>query len=323
VFIGLDFFGSDDGYAFNSNVSIGNINIMKISNIIADEIKIDEGISDIFYLKNETSSVGYGEGGYGENGYGESTVFTVPPKEEWGYTTLLLGKFANSLESGNIDNKGIPVEKIRIKRRNLSELNWTVLKDFDFVNNQELYELNDRYTPSYETLEYSISPMTASIEGKANVQSVESQFNDTFLLDKDNTFKLKYDLNISDIENVSETSVIHTLGNSRFPAIFDSNIDYKKSGITTTLISIGTENNYGVIDDKNEIVNRKNIMAFLKNKKPKLLKSSSGLFYCVRILEPREVPMNDLSQRIWQVNFQWIEIAESDIENLKKMGLTY
>jgi len=244
-------------------------------------------------------------------------------KEDWSYFTTLLADFKNTLEAGNISNSGMAIQKLRIKKRKIENLVWENIKDFDYDIATINYEVEDFFIQSYQEYEYGICPVTEEIEGKLNLNSIEPIFEKTFILDSDNVAILYYNLSYSEVENVQEKSILTTLGDSRFPTTLNSNIDYKQSSIQSTLLSPATEQLNGVISIKDEQIYRKNMIDFLKNNRPKLLKDGVGNYYCVMLKDVKEIPNNDTSRRLYAVSFAWYEVAETDTQSLSDNGLVY
>ncbi len=245
-------------------------------------------------------------------------------KQEWDYKTIFLSKYdTQSLEAGNIDNKGMPIQYIRFKRRKIDDLTWTNIKDIPFNKDVELYELEDNYVKAHQEYEFGLSPVTENLEGQINSKQIEAIFDDLFLVGKDNkTYKVHYDLELGDIEYVRETSMTTTLG-SQYPYFQNSNVRYRKGSIKNTMISDKSIEIYG-ISDKDEIKNKENILSFLDDGKTKLLKNGSGIFYLVRLTDVRETPFNQLQQRISGVSFTFTEIGNAEsLQELILNGLTY
>lgn len=245
-------------------------------------------------------------------------------KQEWDFYTLAIGRFENDkLEFGNIENKGMPIQYIRFKRRKIDDLTWTNIKDIPFDKNVELYELEDNYVKAHQEYEYGISPVIENLEGQINSKQIEAIFDDLFLIGKDNkTYKVHYDLELGDIEYVRETSMTTTLG-SQYPYFQSSNVKYRKGSIKNTMISDKSIEIYG-ISDKDEIKNKENILNFLDDGKTKLLKNGSGIFYLVRLTDVRETPFNQLQQRISGVSFTFTEIGNAEsLQELILNGLVY
>ena len=87
------------------------------------------------------------------------------------------------------------------------------------------------------------------------------------------------------------------------------------------LVSNSTESK-GAIDRKQEKILRNNIMSFLTDKKPKLYKDSSGEMMVIMLSgNPILTPINELSQQMYDLEVEFVEIAGTDSKSLIENGL--
>ena len=95
--------------------------------------------------------------------------------------------------------------------------------------------------------------------------------------------------------------------------------NFKQGSLRCMLISDNTVDAYGAIDKKTEKALRNQIMSFLTNKKPKLLKDGSGNFIGIQIIgTPTLSPHNELGQQIYDLSFEFIETVDLSDENMLK-----
>jgi hypothetical protein len=287
MIIGMDFF---NGSCFNTNIPVGQIYRAEMQDCIIDEVKIDENI----------------------------TVSNLSTKQEWGLDTKLLGKFQNSLEAGNLDNKGMPIEFIIIKKRRKSDLTWSKIKEFNFDKAQKIYEFEDKYVEAGEEYEFALFPVTSNIEGKYTIADIVAEYDDTWLMDKENSVRLIYNLQYGDFDNIIPSTDIETMG-GKYPTIaYAGELDYKRGNIQCLLVAKESMN--GITNVRQEKLLRKNVISFLTNKKPKLLKDNAGLYMVVSVKDVKELPQNDLKGQ-YGVSFNITEIADTDTQSLKDNGL--
>lgn len=291
MIISWDFFGYEDGTVFDSNISLGTYNNLELKNGKFDEIKIDE---EILAYNQE--------------------------KQDWGYYTVLKSEFKNNLEGGNVNLSGTNIIKCKLQRRKPTELQWQDVKEFDFDINVQQYVIIDKFVESSETYEYSLIPIGAGdVYGERASSSVDCEFENTWIFDKDTIYQFMYNLDYSEIDNVQKSNTFETLG-SRYPIIVDSDLDYRQSTIKAMLVSNGSKN--GGIDVKQEKANRKQILNFLKNHQPKMLKDGGGNYILVKLSNVKEMPMNDFNQRLYDISFSWTEIGDAlDDETLRQNNL--
>lgn len=280
MIIGYDLYGNSNAMVFQTINPIGSIYRIELTDSIIDEVEVRER-TDLIYSST---------------------------KEEWTYDTLLLAKFQNNLEAGNISLGGMLVEKIMLKKRRVEDLVWQDLISYTIQDGVNVYQFVDRLVEAGTEYEYAILPIgEGNFEGQYNVDRIVAEFEGTYICDKDNIFRLLYNLEYGDIENIISSSVIETF--AQYPVVSYGNLDYRQGSIQCLLLSDVTVDS-GDIDLAQEKMLRKQVMQFLKNKKPKILKDNSGNYLMIAIIgSPKEIPNNDLAQQIYNISFDWVEIG--------------
>lgn len=255
--IGLSAFGG----AFQSySPPVRSINRVEISNAIYDELHIREKTNN---------------------------VDLSPTKEEWQMDTILLAKFLGDLEAGNVNNRGVQIEKFAIKRRKINETNSITLGYKDFVNNNQF--VYEDYTQPNDEFVYSIVPVGDNgLEGQENSINVISDFAGFFIVDGENNEVLAFDKFIGSAGSV-DTSLnqskvqIDTL--TRYPKFIYTDQSYHSFQLTATFIPEDWRRSgqqYQAILDQ-----------FVLTHKPFLVKGSSGEVYIANVDSPtKSAPQN-------------------------------
>lgn len=289
IFVGYNFAGDEECLNPVKN-NIGSLKRIKIQNGIFDEIKMD----------NEINS------NYNEN------------REEWGFYTRFLAKFNKNLLAGNVDFSGNKIAYLRIKRRKIEDLQeWITLKDIPYSNvlNTEAF---DYLASADQEYEYALYPVTDSgIEGNSITSIIKSDFYSTFIVEKDKSFNLLYDLQYGDIERVSPSQKYEPYG-SKYPVIIkNGQINYEQGDMSFTIISEDTKKLNGKkISKKSEVQFRKSILDFFTNGVPKLMKSHTGDTKLIMIVDnPKISFFNELNQQLAKLNINWVEIGDSENKN--------
>lgn len=287
MIIGYDFMGYDDGAVFDSKNVVNKFYRLELLNAVFDEInvrtKTDTGCSS--------------------------------EKQEWQFDTKLLAKFQGNLEAGNIQVQGNQIEFIQFKKRKIGDLEWLNVAILPYELDKLVYEYDDKFVEAGEIYEYAILPLAyGGIEGEYVTDDIECKFDHTWLFDKDNNFKLMYNIEYGDIETVMPSNTYEPLG-SKYPIVsYNGELDYRRGVIKSLLIADNSTN--GKIDVRQEKLLRNNIINFLKNKKPKIIKDSSGNYLLISIIgNPKLVPNNNLSRLLYEINFEFIEIGNVYDEN--------
>lgn len=297
MFIGLDLLADEEALTPTYN-SVNNINKIIIQNAIYDEINIKEK-TDIPFDTN---------------------------KIEWEYDNLLLAKFENNLNGGNVDFTGLTVAKLAVKRRKIEEFAWKTIKEFEYNKNTINYEFYDKYVEANQEYEYTIVPVTdGNVEGNyINIDTIIPEFEGTFLVDKNNLYKLLYNLEYNPTERVQLNEIYHPVG-SKYPIVVSNgDINYEKGSLKALVLSDNTLNSSGSkIDKRQEKLLRKNLVDFLTKKSPKILKDGNGNIWVISILgNPQIEYLNNLGQSLANIHIEWIEVADAnDVNSLSINGL--
>lgn len=275
---------------------IGNrVSKMEVSNGIYDEIKIDDGLDIIKNIE----------------------------KQEWILSTSFQAKFQNNLEAGNVTNQGIPIQKILFRRRKLTDLTWENMIYLDYDKEIQNYDLEDRYIENNVDMQYSVSPVTQNIVGNGVVSNIKTDYDRLFLTSTDYNMNCGYDLEISDIEYVTNYSIIKTLSN-KYANIVGGDANYRKGTITCTVVSKDTIKSNNVnIGSENQLNNE--VSEFLNNGKLKLLRYNNMtiLVKCLNVKKKRLNEGENSVFGVWTYSFDFVEVDKNDLETLSKNGLTY
>jgi hypothetical protein len=288
ILIGVDFF---TGEMFDGNISAGSeISRIDIENTKIDQMKIDTGIS---------------------------TQYNTQMAQAWDYDTVFDCKFTDlNFEAGNLSLNGMPIEYLRIKKRKENQLTWQTYKNIAYDSNETNYTWSDYFVQSLNSYQYAIVPVGANdVQGEYGIASIDCEYEDIWIMGSNNVqYHLIANIEMGDIQYVTESSLVTTLG-SQFPyRIQNGNLKYRKGSITAMLVSDSTlEGNNGTIDRVAEKTLRENFEDFLTNGKPKLIKESEGRYMLcsIDISSIKITPNNDLSRRIGNVNFEFVEIGDS------------
>jgi hypothetical protein len=240
---------------------------------------------------------------------------------DWTTDTYMQALFQNNLESGSLTNQGIPLQKIRFKRKKQGSLAWETLAETDFNNDIQNYNLKDYFVKNTETYVYSVLGITQSIEGKGMEKTIQADYGSLFITDSDNNIAFRFDMELSDISTVQNKKFQTTL-NSKFPATIYSNVKYRTGSFKALILSDSTTGNYGKIDAEAENVNNESIFEILGQDKPFLLRYVNT-FMLVSLSEPIQSVFDVSNPSLVVAKFNFTEIGESDVESLRKFGIKH
>ena len=294
ILIGLGAFGDEETSVFQSLNIVNNFYRVELTKAIFDEI----------HLRNRIN-ISYDEA-----------------KTDWQLDTILLAKFQNSLAGGNIDLAGELIEFLSIRKRKIDELTWSNVINIPYNPEINIYEYVDKFVEAGEIYEYAILPVAfGGFEGKYILEQIEAKFESTWLFNKNEIYKLIYNLEYGVIDTIVPNSIFEPVG-AEYPIVnYNGNLKYKRGNIKCLLVSNNSIN--GKIDIRQEKLERKQLLNFLTDRKPKILKDAGGNYMMVSIIgSPQLVPNNNLAQRLYEVNFEFIEIGNPyDETTLKQSGL--
>ncbi len=292
MIINVNFFGHADGSVFDTVNVVNDIYRMELMNGLFHRLHTREGTS----VEYNTT------------------------KESWQTDSIILLKFIENLEGGNVHLEGIPIEFIKIRKRLVDKLTWEDVVIFPFNNEIKIYNFIDKYLrANYET-EYAVVPIgSGGFEGQYSIGSITPTFDGLWISDANQGFKFYYNLEYGTIDNIQHTNIFEPF--SKYPIIVYGPQNYKRGQVKSLILSQQTIDKNGEINLYHEQLNKEQTLDFFKNKKPKFYKDGNGNSYLVAIYNTQEMPNNNLNQQLNDLSFEWIEIAEISYENLQKNAL--
>jgi hypothetical protein len=281
------------GYDFpsvinNTQIFLGN----------CDKLLIKKGIYDEIFLEQYPNV---------------NETFTIDKPVGWNYRTVLDAKFLGNLEAGSVGGNGMQITGIRFQKRKSSELIWHDVAEIPYNSEEQLlYTAQDKAIQCGETYQYSLIPLVSVLQGdRVLSDDITADFEGVYLSDKDHNYRLFYNIEYGEIEHNNPSSTLEPL-NSRYPIVTYGQLDYRKSSLTALFLSKVTEDNDYGISVINEQKERKELLAFVKNHKPKIFRSETGDLILVTITDnPKEVPNNEV-KGISKIQFNYIEVGDAD-----------
>ena len=296
LLIGVDTFGYKNGAVFKSSIfNVGNY-----------EMEIAYGKYDEIYVDLDTTV---------------STDIIKPT--EWGFQTVIDAKFQGDLEGGTISGSGNEVTAIRIQRQKEDEIIWNDIIQIDYTTgSQSFYTFTDKYVQNDVTYRYALIPLSGNTLGyRQSSDLITVDFDGVFLSDLTHNYKLFYNVELGNFEHNTPSSIQEPL-NSQYPIITYGTLNYIRGSIEALFLSASTVTTYGNINVRSEKLERQDLMNFLKNRKPKILRTGNGDLMLVTIIDnPRETSFNQI-KGLANVSFNFVEIGNvEDFNNLKFLGL--
>ena len=162
IFLGRTFCGA------RNSIDCTSTNVAKVN-----LFTIKSGIYDALYISKNTS---------------RSYEATMPIV--WDFNSLLHASFQNNLNGGNVDFTLDQVSSVRVKRRKKNTFDWITLFEIPIASEADFhFEKFDKYVRSNIEYEYLATPVLNGIEGTSYTNSVLSEFEGIFIIEKERAFK--------------------------------------------------------------------------------------------------------------------------------------
>lgn len=294
MFLGLDCF-SDENSICDNTVVAKDLTVLELGNGKFDEIYITRNIEDTENKQDNTWV------------YGE-TIFTT--------------HFDNSIFAGNLSSN-LNIGHIKIKRKNIEDAKIEDLKILPYIQDKKQYEYTDNFVESLEQYEYSLQPIATN--GALGISQSEVSdmvdFEGAYLITEEEILPLFYNLEVDGYSISIPSSVNDTLG-SVYPYVMTEGLTkYKSSRISCMIMSEATSRT-GKIDRKEEKRFRERVFNFITDKRPKVYKDSSGEYMVIAIVDkPELIPINELSRKIYNLSFNFVQVGGKDLLKLHHTGI--
>jgi len=246
----------------------------------------------------------------------------APISTSWDWNTIIHAEFNDSLLAGNTDFSISQISKIRVKYREVGLVKWISLTDVPIVSVNDLsFERYSKYFKGGKTnYQVALVPISASggIEGNYNVNTVISDFNDLFVVEKDNTYH-GINVEITPTRNKSSATLIPL--DSKYPVlIYNTKSNYDTLSIKGMFIQLVN----GEFDKVGAWKYRNNMKDTLYDNMPKIIKYSDGRMWLCGINDNIPEDSSQYNAEGYTImSFAMTEIGDSeDSETLYLNGFT-
>ena len=229
------------------------------------------------------------------------------------FDTALHAKFDDKTQAGNCDWDPTEITHMIIKRRRADEFTWYTIAVKE-VSRIEDYSLNgiDYMNASGVDYEYAVVPVSYGLkEGEYYTDNVHSDLFGIFLLEKNKIIGTSITDAFCDTTRNVPGSYVETIHN-KYPTAIDTSIaNYDTGSCTGMFISANEEGcDYQFEEsDYNRTKYQREIIDFLADRKPKILKHSDGRMWLVKI----NTGITDAAQDYYgnrNISFEWTEIGD-------------
>lgn len=241
----------------------------------------------------------------------------------WDNDTIMLADFdGGSLSASNLDVVLEDITAIRIKRREVGAYNWITLKEIEITENDDFsFSFEDYFAKNNTDYEYAFVPVIEDVEGDYIITKVTSQFEGYFIADAESIYKFIAGVNYGDSQQNQAVGMFTPFGRKYPVIITNGDTNYQTGSFSGTLI--GNYENTHILD-RAEITREKDqILAFLTNKKPKILKDSNNNMWLIFVVSnPNVSYTNQWGNGLVSIGFSYAEIGDSNsAKDLQNAGL--
>lgn len=251
----------------------------------------------------------------------------------WNINTLFFDDFADAerntgsgtdmrLNAGSIDLTVDEVDTIRIKRRKLGEFDWETIfekqintpDDFHF-SGEDYFAANDEY------YEYAWVTVFQGQEGNYITNNVKSQFNGVFICDADTIYKFYAGVAYGPSQQTQLVGIYNPIG-QKYPIYVTNGATNYQTGVVTAKI-VGNYEDTGVFDRKEMVQQKNELVAWLTNKKAKILKDWNGnMWLCFITGAPNISYDSQWGNGMMEISFQYGEVGDpNNADDMRNVGL--
>jgi hypothetical protein len=222
--------------------------------------------------------------------------------ESFSAITVYLGHFDGNIQVGSLTTITSPIYKYIIRRRRIDESQYTFVSEV--LASANISYIKDYLTVNHKSYEYIVTPVDINgIMGSSSTATTTQDFFGWVLVDEDNTFAYKFDLenNTGSIQVVEDLKIYDNYTEMAY--ISQGIRSYRVGNLETMPYSINGVEIEITVDTLNLI------KAFINNKKPKYLKNTSGEIYKVMTSEFNYKFIDQIISQPYKISFKFIQIG--------------
>lgn len=248
----------------------------------------------------------------------------VVTNNEWTEDTLLSAPFDENLDAGNSGFSLRNTDTVIIKRREKGTVDWITIfvkpikyiEDFKFI-------FFDRYAKGNTDYEYILCSTCNGIENSYVIKEVYSQFHGFFVVDSNNSYGTFFNVDGGDTQRNAAGEVVPLLNNKYAKVVRNNSTSYDTgtaSGVFIKTNRIGEDSCSMDLPGSNKF--RSDIMDFLMNGRPKILKWDDGRIWLISVTgSPTDSRVDH--ELVREISFQFAEIGDcNDPRTLYLNGLS-
>lgn len=214
----------------------------------------------------------------------EPLTASFPPVKDWNFDTLINAPMDGNLIGGNIDFTADQISAIRIKRAEENSNDWITLFEIPIHENSDMdFSRIDRTANGNTRYKYAfVALWNENMEGNYNINTVKSEFEGIWLVDKEMSIHAFLNLGLSTERHFTTSSVV-TMGR-KYPFVNKYGLaDYVTGEIDATFLSF--HRNTCDFDMEHGTAYRELIESRLVDGRPLLIKHFDGRSWIAAITD--------------------------------------
>lgn len=245
----------------------------------------------------------------------------------WTYDTKLDAHFEKDLEAGSIGFSTRNTDTIVIKTREKGSFDWKTIYSVPIKTNDDFnFIKNYAYSRNFSVNEYLLVSMVNNIENSYVLTEERTEFEGYFIVDRENIYGTIFNIESTDtIQNIGVTTL--PLLNDKYPSVY-TNADTNYTSGTTSGCFLKFDFDKNEADIKAGVMYRQEVMQWICNGKPKILKLEDGRIFLIKVVgQPSDTGEGHMHLR--RISFDWVEIGDVNdmktlyMNNLSEIGQMY
>ena len=243
------------------------------------------------------------------------------------YTTALPTWDNNSIVdisfNGNLNATPHNYNKLVLKRKDATLLNWMNLSEVEVLDNVRTYiDFNDSFIPTGITQEYALVLYENNVPSEYHTVDITPIWGKYFLSDKDTRFILNYAVIYSNhVQNI-QNGTFMPIG-ATYPIVVQNGEGNFRSGSLQFKV-LGYQFEIDKRLDRVSITQQtQDILKFLTNGKAKCLTDFNGNIYILKVVNSPQISYDaNWGNGITTISFDWVEQGKyNDYESMLELGL--
>lgn len=240
----------------------------------------------------------------------ESDYSTALPTE-WDFNTIMDCNFDDNIGAGNLGEITKDITSVRIKRREKGTFDWITIKEIPISGIDDFsFIFTDNLAANFTQYEYAYVPVTNQTEASYTVTEVYSQFKGVFICDVDTVYKFYADIDCGATDSVQKIGTYEPFGR-KYPVVVSNGVlGYDQGTISALILPKDYEQNKQ-LDRKAITTERNNLLKWITNKKPKMIKDwNGGQWLVIFIGNPQTDYEANWGMGLQRMTAEWVQTGD-------------